>query len=255
MPNDRVRERWDAGGVALNAWLLHDGAAAAASVAAAGFDSVTVDLQHGWSTETSLASVCAAIEATGSVPMARLAWNEPARVMRALDLGVRGVIAPMVDSRDDAESLVAAARYPPAGTRSYGPVAGAFATGPAQVRAAAERTLVIAMIETAEGFANVQEIASTPGLDALYVGPADLSLGLGLPSFADFGDPALIDKLDAVVAAAERSGIVAGVHAPSPASSVAMAERGFRFVTPAVDADLLTSGAAAALEATRSRLS
>jgi 4-hydroxy-2-oxoheptanedioate aldolase len=139
--------------------------------------------------------------------------------------------------------------------RSYGPVVGAFGVGPGQVRAAADRILVIAMIETAEGFANVEEIASTPGLDGLYVGPADLSLGLGLASFADLDDPVLLEKLDAVVGAAWSSEIVAGVHAPSPASSVAMAGRGFRFVTPAVDADLLTSGAAAALEATRSRLS
>ncbi len=128
---------------------------------------------------------------------------------------------------------------------------GALGAGRDHVTRANEIVLTFAMIETAEGFGNLDEIASTPGLDGLYVGPSDLSLGLGLDTFADLGDPRLLEALDAVVDAAKRHEIVAGVHAPSPEKSAAMAERGFRFVTPAVDTSLLADGASASLEQTR----
>jgi len=108
------------------------------------------------------------------------------------------------------------------------------------------------MIETADGLANVDEIASTPGLDGLFVGPADLSLGMGLDTFADFTDQALLEALDTVIAAARTHGIAAGIHAPSPTNAAVMAERGFRFVSCSVDEDLLRGAAEVALRETRS---
>ena len=122
--------------------------------------------------------------------------------MRALDLGVRGVICPMVGSRAEAEAFVGACRYPPAGTRSYGPIHGAFGQGREQTSAADAAVLLFAMIETADGLANVDEIAATPGLDGLFVGPADLSLAMGLDTFADLTDPVLLGMLDTIVEAA-----------------------------------------------------
>jgi 4-hydroxy-2-oxoheptanedioate aldolase len=157
----------------------------------------------------------------------------------------------MIGSRAEAEAFVAACRYPPLGIRSYGPVHGALGAGREHVRRANEVILTFAMIETAEGFENLDEIASVPGLDGVYVGPSDLSLALGLETFADLSDPRLLEALDAVVDAAKRHEIVAGVHAPSPERTAAMAERGFRFVTPAVDTTLVTDGASASLERTR----
>jgi 4-hydroxy-2-oxoheptanedioate aldolase len=100
----------------------------------------------------------------------------------------------------------------------------------------------------------VDDIAATPGLDGLYVGPADLSLGLGLPTFADLADPDLLAALDAVLAACGRSGIVPGVHAPTPDRAARMAARGFRFICPAADVDLLRAGADAALSDVRALL-
>ena len=254
MPTDRLRETWARGGTALNAWLTLEGAASAAAVAAAGFDSVTLDLQHGAAEPHDAAPIFAAIESTGAVPLARVRWNDPAELMRMLDVGARGIVCPMIGSRTEAEAFVAACRYPPQGIRSYGPVRGALGAGREHVTRANEIVLTFAMIETAEGFGNLDEIASTPGLDGLYVGPSDLSLGLGLDTFADLGDPRLLEALDAVVDAAKRHEIVAGVHAPSPDRSAAMAERGFRFVTPAVDTSLVADGASASLERTRTLL-
>jgi 4-hydroxy-2-oxoheptanedioate aldolase len=250
--DDRSRPRsLGAGETAFAAWLTFDSPAAATTVASAGFDAVVVDLQHGHATLDNLPHLLAAIQHMQALPFVRAAWNDPAGLMRALDLGARGVICPMVGSRAEAETFVAACRYPPAGIRSYGPINGAFGRGHEQTTAANDAVLLFAMIETADGFAHVEEIAATPGLDGLFVGPADLSLGLGLDTFADLTHPALLTVLDTIVAAAEGNGLVSGIHAPSPSAAAAMADRGFRFVSNAVDEDLLRDAAGSALRATR----
>ena len=251
MITDPVRARWAAGETAFAAWLTFESPAAATAVASAGFDAVVVDLQHGHATLDSLPSLLVAIELTQALPFVRAAWNDPAGLMRALDLGARGVICPMVGSRAEAETFVAACRYPPAGIRSYGPINGAFGRGHEQTTAANDAVLLFAMIETADGFGHVEEIAATPGLDGLFVGPADLSLGLALDTFADLTHPALLTVLDVIVAAADGHGLVPGIHAPSPSAAAAMADRGFRFVSNAVDEDLLRDAAGSALSATR----
>jgi 4-hydroxy-2-oxoheptanedioate aldolase len=241
--NDRVRDRWAAGEPALNAWVSLPGEGPAEALAEAGFDAVTVDLQHGATPPEDLGRVAAAISDAGAVPFARLRWNDPGLAMRALDLGVRGVICPMVDSGEQAEAFVRACRYPPIGTRSYGPIRGALGVGREQTERANDAVLTFAQIESAQALAAVDDIAAAPGLDGLYVGPADLSLTLGLETFADLGDPAMLEALDAVVAAAERAGIVPGIHAPGAERAAAMIGRGFRFVGAAGDRDLLAASA------------
>ena len=251
MTTDAVRTRWAAGEPAFALWLLLEGAGAAATAAAAGPDAVVVDLQHGRATIQDLPHVLAAIEPTEAVPFVRASWNDPAELMRVLDLGARGVICPMVGSRAEAEAFVVACRYPPAGTRSYGPIRATFGAGREQTEAAEASILLFAMIETADGLAAVDEIAATPGLDGLFVGPADLSLATGLETFADLTDPELLKLLDPIVEAADRHGIVAGVHAPAPPRAAEMAARGFRLVSCAVDEDLLGAGAADAVRVAR----
>jgi 4-hydroxy-2-oxoheptanedioate aldolase len=248
---DPVRARWAAGETAFAAWLSLESPAAAAAVASSGFDAVVVDLQHGHATLEDLPHLLAAITRTPAVPFVRTAWNHPADLMRALDLGVRGVICPMVGSRAEADAFVAACRYPPVGARSYGPIHAAFGRGREHTTAAEEAILLFAMIETAEGLADLDEIAATPGLDGLFVGPADLSLGMGLATFAEFTDPALLAALDSIVGAADERGLTPGIHAPSPPDAGAMADRGFRFVSSASDDDLLRGAAQASLRETR----
>jgi 4-hydroxy-2-oxoheptanedioate aldolase len=251
MTTDAVRTRWAAGEPAFALWVVMDGVGAAAAAAAAGPDAVVVDLQHGRDTIQDLLHLVAAIETTPAMTFVRASWNDPPELMRALDLGARGVICPMVGSGAEADAFVRACRYPPAGTRSYAPIHAGFGTGRQQTEAAEAAILLFAMIETAEGLAAVDEIASTPGLDGLYVGPADLSLATGLESFADLTDPELLKLLDSIVEAAERHGIVPGIHAPAPARAAEMAARGFRFISCAADEDLLRSGAADALRVAR----
>lgn len=249
--SDPVRDRWAAGEVALNAWSTFGGATAVSVLADAGFDAVTVDLQHGEHTVDRLGEVIGEIERAGAVPFVRLGWNDPAGVMRALDLGARGLICPMVDSAEDAAAFVRVCRYPPLGARSYGPVRSAFGIGRAQTDTANAEILTFAQIETAEGWANVEQICATPGLDGVYVGPADLSLALGFEGFADLGGRDMLDALDRVVAAASARDVVPGIHAPSIERAVQMARRGFRFVGAAGDAELLRGAAAESIERLR----
>jgi 4-hydroxy-2-oxoheptanedioate aldolase len=251
MSSDPVRARWAADETAFAAWLTLESPTAAAAVASAGFDAVAVDLQHGHATLADLPGLSATLEHSPAVPFVRSAWNHPADLMRSLDLGFRGVICPMVGSRAEAEAFVGACRYPPVGTRSYGPIHGAFGQGRDHTRATEDAILLFAMIETAEGLANIDEIASTPGLDGLFVGPADLSLGMGLDTFADLTDPALLAALDSVIAAALDHDLAPGIHAPSSSDAAAMARRGFRLVSCAVDEDLLREAAGVALRETR----
>jgi 4-hydroxy-2-oxoheptanedioate aldolase len=248
---DPVRARWAAGEPALLAWLTMEEPTPAEVLARAGFDAVVLDLQHGAATIEQAAATFASIHDAGALSFVRVSWNDPSELMRVLDLGARGVICPMVGSRHEAEAFVAACRYPPDGTRSYGPVRAAFGQGREQAARANAAVLLFAMIETADGLANIADVASTPGLDGLFVGPADLGLAMGLDSFADLTDPDLLEALDAVVDAAGCNGIVPGIHAPSTQGALAMTARGFRMVSCAVDADLLRQAADAVLRDTR----
>ena len=252
MSVDEIRSRWAEGETAWAGWLVTESPAAAEVLATAGFDAVVADLQHGSATLHELPGIVAAIERTDAVPFVRTAWNDPAELMRVLDLGVRGVICPMVGSAAEAEAFVRACRYPPEGTRSYGPIRGAFGTGHDQTTKANEQILLLAMIETKEGLENLAEIAATPFLDGLFVGPADLSLATGLSSFADLASPELLEILDVVVDAADRHDLIAGIHAPHIERATEMSLRGFRFISCVVDAELAgADDAAAALRAAR----
>jgi 4-hydroxy-2-oxoheptanedioate aldolase len=172
--------------------------------------------------------------------------------MRVLDFGARGVICPMISTREQAEAFVAACRYPPDGVRSYGPVRAAFGTGRDQTTAANDAVMPFAMIETSEGLANVEDIAATPGLTGLFVGPTDLSLDLHIEALADFENAELLGALDRVLQACDRHDLVPGIHAPVPDDAAAtMIERGFRLVSFAVDTDILGRGVASALRRLR----
>ena len=249
--DDLVRARWLAGQPALAAWLLLESPTSAEVLGAAGFDAVVVDLQHGSATLDSLPHLARAIDATPAVPFVRTAANDPPELMRVLDLGIKGVVCPMIGSREEAEAFVQACRYPPAGARSYGPIRGAYGTGPDQTGRANAEIILFAMIETAEGLANVEAIASTPGLDGLFVGPTDLGMSLGLDRPGDLTDPALLVPVDTVLEAAVNADRYGAIHAPDPPRAAEMAARGFRFVSCAVDAELLRDAAGAALGTVR----
>lgn len=208
-----------------------------------GWDSLTIDLQHGVIDYASMIPMLQAISTTDTVPVVRVPWLEPGILMKSLDAGAYGVICPMVNSREDAQNLVAWTHYAPKGTRSYGPIR-ALLYGGADYPAHADDAIVtFAMIETAKALDNLDEILSVEGLDAIYIGPSDLSLALGCaPAFDDL-EPRAAEAVDHILARAKAHGVVAGIHNGTPESALKRIARGFQFVTVSSDARLMAAGA------------
>ncbi len=225
-----------AGGRAFGYWVVLDNPAGTERIARAGYDYVALDAQHGLFDYAGLRNGLLAIDASQrAVGVVRAAANDPVHIGRALDAGAVAVIVPLIDTAEDAAAAVAAARYPSAGTRSYGPMRSALRVGPAPAEADAA-TMVFAMIETADGLANLEQIAATPGLDGLYVGPSDLTLALGGRTPADASvAPAFDAALERVLAACAAHGIVPGIHTPDGRTARVRAEQGFRLITIASD--------------------
>lgn len=206
------------------------------------WESLTLDLQHGMIEGAHLLPMLQAIRAGGSIPLARLAWNRPEGVMKALDYGVEGLICPMIDTAADAAAFVRAAKYPPLGNRSFGPFRAGSLNWDNYFDTANEETLCFAMIETAAAADNLEAIAATPGLDGLYVGPFDLSVSMGLEKKADFSDPGLLAIIDRVLAATKRHGLFSAVFTIDPDDAKLMAGKGFDLITCGTE-DLIFRGA------------
>lgn len=251
MRTNRVRDALVAGGSVVSGWLTAGHPLLAETLAHAGFDAVTVDAQHGAVSDHELLAVLQAISTSPAVPLVRVAWNEPDRVMKALDLGAYGVIAPMIESAADVRRFVAACRYPPAGRRSYGPTRAALYAGAEYATEANGTVLAIAMIETREALGSLDEILGVPGLDLLFVGPADLSQALGGPPGADFDEGPVVAALDTILERSVAHGVPAGIFCRSPRYAREALERGFRFVTVDSDMAYVRHGAAGALEVVR----
>lgn len=252
MRANRLREIWSSGGAAVNGWLAVPNGFSAETMAHQGWDSLTVDTQHGVVDYQAAVTMLTAISSTQTVPVVRVPWLDPGHLMKALDAGAYGIICPMINSREDAEKLVAWTHYPPEGTRSFGPIRGLLYGGPDYQQYANDTVVVFAMIETRAGLDNLEEILSTPGLDAVYIGPSDLSLALGCrPTFDDV-DPPVAEAIAHVVAKAKEHGKIAGVHNGTPEAALKRIEMGFQFVTISSDARLMASGSQQVLSKMRS---
>jgi 4-hydroxy-2-oxoheptanedioate aldolase len=218
--------------------------------AVAGFDYVCVDLQHGGADEERMVAMFAALEARGAVPLARVAYNEPWMVNRVLDLGAAGVIVPLVGSAEEARRAVSGCRFPPRGQRSYGPLRAAFTVGSADPERVAAGALCFVMVETRHGLDNVEAIAATPGLDGVYIGPSDLSIGLGREP--GHGGDVLERAITRIREACAAAGVIAGMHCTGGGEEArARAADGFRLVTVGVDASLFGARVAEELAAAR----
>jgi len=246
----RLKQSWAAGGATLGLWMMSNSAAVAESVVDVGFDYVNIDMQHGFADYADAVDMMRAmtrLDASDDATITcRVPWNEPGIIGRVLDAGAMGVIIPMVNTVEQAERAVAACRYAPSGARSYGPIRASQVNGPDYHATANERVACIPMIETVEALGNLDAILDVPGIDAVYVGPADLSLTLGLAPQGDHDDSAFNDALTTIVEACDRRGIVAGIHA-NPEIAAKRLEQGFRMVTVSSDLQALAVGAVAAL--------
>jgi 4-hydroxy-2-oxoheptanedioate aldolase len=241
-----LRRLWSEGGKAANAWLTCPSILSAEALVSADWDSVTVDMQHGTADYATLLTLLPVIERSGAAALVRVPWLEEASIMRALDAGALGIIAPMIETAADARRLVAACRYAPEGGRSFGPVRARLVWGDGYAAVADREILPIAMIETRAAMENLDAIAATPGLAGLYVGPADLSLAHGFPPGFDRQEPEMLAMYERVRTACVTNGIAACIHCGDPTYARRMASEGFDLVTMGSDARFIEAGAKAA---------
>ena len=249
---NKLKQMWQAGKPSVNGWLAIPSGFSAEVMAQAGWDSVTVDLQHGVQDYMSMVACFQAMQSHPVLPMVRVPWNEPGIIGKVLDGGAYGVICPMVNTKDQAEAFVAAARYPPAGARSNGPIrAGIYGSGTTYQSTANQEVLCLPMIETQEAVDNLEAILDVPGIDAVYIGPSDLGFSMGLPPVLDREEPQIIAIYERIVQETRRRGLRACVHCLTPAYAVRMIGMGFNLVTLGNDSGLLLTAARAAIKATR----
>jgi len=217
-----------------------------------GFPAVTLDGQHGlWDLAATVAGI-AAIRQGGAAPVVRVPVGDFATVSRVLDFGAEGIIAPMINTEADARAFAAAAKYPPVGERSWGPHRATMLAGIADQKnylaEANDLTVTLAMIETKTALANLDSIAATPGIDGLFLGPSDLSIALSQGGSLDPLSKAVDAELDRIVAAARKTGKIAGAYCHTAERAVTLAKRGVRFLAVSSDMAFLRAGAAAQLK-------
>jgi 4-hydroxy-2-oxoheptanedioate aldolase len=246
-----LRKVWTEGRTAFGLWMTVPGSVGAEILARAGADYVCVDQQHGVIGYDAMVPMFQAIRAEGTAPITRVLSNDPFLIMKALDAGAWGVIVPLIGSAEDAARAVSACRYPPRGMRSYGPVRAAGVIGSRAPEELGGEVLCLVMVETREALERVDEIASTPGLDGVYIGPSDLALSLGLAPTLDIQEDDHAEAVERIRAACHRNGIAAGIHAASGERAKSHAEAGFDMVTVAADAALLGSAARREVSAAR----
>jgi len=248
MRPNRLRQIWNEGKPVINAWCNMPGAFVAEAVASQGWDAVTIDTQHGLTGYSELVAMLQAMAASDVTPLVRVSWNAPGEIMKALDAGAYGIICPMINSRAECEAFIKAARYPPLGQRSFGPIRAALVAGAGYAEESNDQLLTLAMIETAEALESVDEITSTPGLDGVYIGPSDLAFSLGLAPTQDNQHPSVLAAFEAILASCKKAGIRAGVHTSSVAYSRQMIAMGFDLVTVGGDMRWLMGGRREAMQ-------
>jgi 4-hydroxy-2-oxoheptanedioate aldolase len=237
-----LREKWAKGETVFGLFAGLPCGFAAEIVCAKGVDYVCVDQQHGVCDYRDMVEMARGIDARGAVALTRVPANESWVIGKSLDAGAQGVIVPLVNNRREAAQAVAACRYPPKGERSNGPARAALVMGSRDMKITGDGVLCFVMVETRDGLANVEDIAATPGLDGIYIGPSDLAISLGLGPGLDRDEPEHVAAVAAILAACQRHKIIPGIHTGSGRSAKNFAAKGFRLVTFGGDANLLRAG-------------
>ena len=247
MKKNALREKLALGESTLGGWLAIGDSFTAEVMAKAGFDWLLIDLQHGVADTANMVPMLQAIATTPTVPLVRPPANEAAIIGRCLDAGARGVIIPMVNTRDEAEAAVAACRYAPRGTRSVGPVRATVDLGIDLGDYDDTDSLCIVMLETVEAYEQIDDILSVPGLDGAFLGPGDLSVSFGLPPGLDQDDERFNGAVNKLLEACDRYKLVPGIFADAETGRKRL-DQGFKMVQIATDFQILAGAAQNALQ-------
>ncbi len=249
MRKNKLKELFKAGKPIINSWLAVPSSFSAEIMANQGWDSLTIDMQHGLINYPNAVNMLQAISSTETTPMARVNWNEPGQIMKILDAGCYGVICPMVSNKKEAENFVKACQYPPKGYRSFGPIRASIYGGDDYAKYADQEILKLAMIETKEALEKLDEILDTPNLDGIYIGPADLSLSVGEePGFDKPENTKAYKEILRILEAAKKKNLIAGLHNGSAEYAQKMIDKGFDLVTVGSDSRYIGSGAKSDIE-------
>lgn len=246
MRSNYVRHKLKRGETSIGTWLSLPSTSAAGLMARTGFDWLTVDLEHTPTTFETAAATFAVVAASGKVPLARIPWNTVENIKRVLDTGAYGFLAPMVNTRSDAEAVVAAARFSPLGARSIG---GQFHAANFETDAgtyysrANEEILVIVMLESKQAVENADEILSVPGIDAFFIGPNDLHNSFGKPPAFESDAPEFVAAIDHLLAMGKKHNVPAGIHVIDAAAAQRRMAQGFQFIAISSEAGMMLAKA------------
>ncbi len=241
MRMNKVKQIWREGKPAVGAWLSIPSGFSAEVMAHTGVDWLCIDMQHGCIDYSDVVPMLTAVSTTSVTPFVRVPWNEPSMIMKVLDAGAYGVIVPMVSNREEAEKAVAACRYPPTGIRSNGPNRALLYSGADYQKHSDKEMACIVMIETIEGIEKMEEIISTPGVDAAYIGPTDLALSLGLAPVMDNEDPKHVATVTKILETCQKHNVIAGIHTASAKFTQRFIDQGFQMVMLVTDRSAMSN--------------
>lgn len=253
MRRNELKMKLADGAVAANGWLSADSCHLAEVLSYAGYDSLTVDLQHGVYGLNTAIAMLRAVSCGPAMPMARSSSNNPAEIMKLLDSGAYGIICPDVNTAEEAANFTRSCRYAPDGHRSFGPARGLLYGGSDYPSYANEEILTWAMIETVDGVANLTEILATPSLDGIYIGPNDLSLALGASPGAPLEDE-VRSVVSNVITQTRNAGKYAGIFARDEEEAHLFVGLGANLVTPGADVGIITAAAKQRIASLRGEL-
>ncbi|WP_085342585.1 HpcH/HpaI aldolase/citrate lyase family protein [Vibrio sp. ArtGut-C1] len=237
MRKNRLLEKFAAKQIMVNSWISIPSSYGAEVIAHTGVDSVTVDMQHGMIGFSDLVHIFQAVSGSPAVPLVRLPSSEPSMVMKVLDAGAYGIICPSVDTPEICCELISACRYPPLGTRSFGPTRGLTYGGKDYTEHADNEIMVLAMIESQQALDNLEAILDTPGLTGIYIGPNDLAYSLGEKPGTT--SDKVEDAIAHVLRQAKQRGLFTGIFCSGLENALQRKEQGFDLVTPGNDAGAL----------------
>lgn len=240
--------------ITLGTWITTASADIAEILADGGFDWLVFDMEHAPLDIETVQTLLQATRKSDIVPIIRVAWNDQVLIKRALDIGSYGILVPLVNSKEDAVRAVQAAKYPPEGFRGVGPrrASNYYRHFQDYLARANDEIMIIVQIEHFKAVDNIDSILSVEGLDAVYIGPADLTASMGM--FGQYEHPKVVEAIKKVLLSCKKAGIPAGTHAFDAQSAINLTSKGFRLITVGTDVGFLIQGCSETLKEVKSSI-
>lgn len=252
MTTNNVKKVWASGKAVVNAWLAIPSGFSAEVIAQCGFDSVTVDMQHGVQDYLSMVQCFQAMNGHPATPMVRVPWNEPGIIGKVLDGGAYGVICPMINTPKEAKDLVQFSKYPPKGTRSNGPIrAGMYGSAGSYQQTANDEIVLLPMMETKTAVENMEAILDVEGINGVYIGPSDLRFSYGLTPKLDGDEPEILKIYEKIIKECGKRGLHPGIHCSGAEGAARAINMGFKLVTLSNEVGLMSTYARMQVNQTR----